>query len=140
MLSKFKFCKHQVILCLTDITWYLTKARFKRLRLCEVIEVYKEFAWYLGELCVLLGKGKQKVNVDFNLIWRFHHSEWSKAHIFYILAETIFTSSSSPSSSVTSDLHLFFSSYFLPWNWLLSKKGLTIPIHFLLKEQLGYKN
>ena len=41
-----------MILYLPDITRYLTKAQCKRLRLREVNEVYKEFVWYLEELCV----------------------------------------------------------------------------------------
>ena len=44
-----------MILYLPDIARYLTKAQCKRLRLCEDNEVYKEFAWYLEELCVSLG-------------------------------------------------------------------------------------
>ena len=82
------FCNHDAIKCDND---FIKTSSYK----VNKIIIFKN------------QKGKQKVNVDFNLIWRFCHSEWSKAHIFYILAETIFTSSSSPSSSVTPDLPLF---------------------------------
>ena len=52
-------------------------------------------------------KGEKKVYVDFNLTWRFRHSEGSKAQIFYALTETILTSSLSPSSVRMSGLPLF---------------------------------
>ena len=74
-----------MILYLPDITRYLTKAQCKRLRLCEDNEVYKEFAWYLEELCVSLGvrsdQNTQALKVRFNsasqrLIIVLEHSVW----------------------------------------------------------------
>ena len=73
------FCNHDTIKCNNDLiktsSYKWTKLLYPRIK-----------------------KGKQKVYVDFNLIWRFRHSEGSEVQIFYSLTETILTSSSSPSS------------------------------------------
>ena len=82
------FCNHDAIKCDND---FIKTSSYKWTKL----------------LYLRIKKGKQKVYVDFNLIWRFHHSEGSKAKIFYSLTETILTSSSSPSSGRMSGLPPF---------------------------------
>ena len=79
------FCNHDAIKCDND---FIKTSSYKWTKL----------------LYLRIKKGEQKVYVYFNLIWRFRHSEGSKAQIFYSLTETILTSSSSPSSGRMSGL------------------------------------
>ena len=95
-------------------------------------------------LYLRIKKDKQKVYVDFNLIWRFRHSEGSKAQIFYSLTETILTSSSSPSSGRMSGLPPFC--FFLlfpleltfvkkqPHQVLFTKLNSLLPLHLWLTK------
>ena len=97
------FCNHDAIKCDND---FIKTSSYKWTKL----------------LYLRIKKGKQKVYVDFNLIWRFRHSEGSKAQIFYSLTETILTSSSSPSSGRMSGLPPFGFFLLIPLELTFVKK------------------